>query len=549
EIYFKDSANYEVKFPSGDTFSMPPGQIREYRSVKWKIEKNRHANGKFSGDRIKVRISDPKVVTEEYQRKLVVGFTNKSKAVIGLSIEEVNPVRGVDFLNKLIEVYNSASINDKNQVAKNTMAFLDERLSYLTSELNLIEKEVEEYKSSRRITDLSAESQLYLETAREKDTQLSQVEFKLEVLSQIRNYVENSSITEPMPGTFGIDDAVLQVQLTSFNVLLAERERMMATAGPQSPLLLIKEQQIQSSRKAIEENLASLQKVFEASRKELEMQTSRIESSIRLIPSIEREFISIKRQQTIKEELYLFLLQKREEAGLTYAAAIADSRLVDAPHSTLSPIRPQRATIIQFAIAIGLLLPFFYIYFKDLFNNKIISLDDIRKLSRIPFLGEIALKADGGGILISEKSKGIVAEQFRAIRTNLNYLHGNDSSKGRVTMVTSTISGEGKTFFAVNLAVSLAIGGKKVVLLELDLRKPKVSRYLGIDNDIGVSQYLIGAAELNGVVKASGVHDNFKVITSGPVPPNPAEMLLNENLSVLVNELKKEFDDIIIDTA
>lgn len=549
EIQILSKNRYEVLFPNGEKVITGLDEEHQYLQSVWKIIENPSITKSIGNNLIKVRISDPDQVTSYYQSKLKVGFTNKSKAVIGLTIEEVNPKRGTDFLNKLIEVYNSASVNDKNQVAKNTMAFLDERLNYLTKELSMIEKEVEQYKSSRRITDISSESTLFLQSAREKDKELSQVNFKLEILNQISKFIESSSVTEPMPATFGIDDAVLQSQLTSFNVLLAERERMMATAGPQSPLLIIKEQQIHSSRKAIEDNLASLRKVFLASKQELESQSMKIESSIKQIPTYEREFTSIKRQQSIKEELYLFLLQKREEAGLTYASAVADSRMVDTAYSSHEPVSPKKGLVIQLAFLFGIVLPFLYIFLKDLLNNKIISLDDLRKLSQIPFLGEIAYKESDNPVMISEKSKSTVAEQFRAIRTNLHYIHGRDIEHGRVTMITSSISGEGKTFFAVNLAVSLAIAGRKVVLLEMDLRKPKLSRYLSLNNSDGLSQYLVGMASLQSIIRPSGINENLSVISSGPIPPNPSEMLLGIQMEQLIDQLKENYNDIIIDTA
>ena len=549
EVQILNDGKYSVIFPDGNSVQTKLNETQTFKQAKWKLEKNGQASKDIAGDYIKIKISDPAAVTSNFQERLKVGFTNKSKAVVGLSIEEINAKRGIDFLNKLIEVYNVGSINDKNQVAKNTMAFLDERLSYLTSELSLIEKEVEQYKSSKRITDISSESQLYLEAAKDKDNQLNSVKFKIQVLEEISRYINTSSVTEPMPAIFGIDDAILQAQLSSFNMLLAERERMLATAGPKSPLLEIKEQQIHSARKAIEENLISLRNVLEASERELESQSHKIESSIRQIPTIEREFISIKRQQTIKEQLYLFLLQKREEAGLTYASAVADSKMVDTAHTTNIPVSPRKSLVIQLSLALGLILPFSYIYLKDLLNNKVISLEDLRKLSQIPLLGGITYKQSDSNIMITPQSKSTIAEQFRAIRTNLHYIHGKENEFGRVSLVTSSISGEGKTFFAVNMAISLSIANRKVILLEMDLRKPKLSKYLGLENNHGLSQYLVGLTSLEAVIRKSGVHENLDVISSGPVPPNPSEMLMGTAMDQLIGKLKQEYDDIIIDTA
>jgi len=540
---------YTVKLTDNVQVQTGVGAIQKFKDGKWMLVKNPAFKTRLERNEIKISIDNPEVVTDRFQRNLNVGFTSKSKAVVGLGIKDVNPERGVDFLNKLIEVYNAASVNDKNLVARNTMAFLDERLNYLKQELSIVESELEQYKSSRGITDISSESQLFLESAKEKDTQLSQVNFKLQMLDDITRYVQNSSTTEPMPAIFGIDDAILQAQLTSFNVLLIERERMLATAGPKSPLLLIKEQQIQSARNAIIENLETLRKSYLASKNEISAQSSRIESSIRQIPRIEREFIGIKRQQTIKEQLYLFLLQKREEAGLTYASAVADSRMVDAANASNEPVSPRRGLVFQICLACGLGLPFLYIYFKDLLNTRIISRDDLKKIAHIPFLGEIGYTKSNTPIVIDSKSKSHVSEQFRVIRTNLQYVHGKETGKGRVTLITSSISGEGKSFFAANLAVALAITGRKVVLMEMDLRKPKLSQYIKINQETGITQYLVGLNSMNDIIKPSGIHPSLDFISSGPIPPNPSELLMSDSLDQLIEDIKNKYDDIIIDTA
>jgi len=549
EVRRLKNGKLRVKFDGDRQTETAYESVGTFKDSRWKLIPNEKYTGPSDWTETVIKVTDPNIVIADYQSRLQVGFTNRNKAVIGLTIHEENPRKGVDFLNKLIEVYNLASVADKNRVAKNSMAFLDERLDYISKELSMIEKELEDFKSSRKLTDISSESSMYLSRAIDKDAQIAQSRFKLQLLDDISRFVAESSINEPMPATFGIDDAVLQAQLSSFNVMLAERERMLATSGPQSPLLVIKEQQITTARNTINENLLSLRKVMEASLRELQNQSADIEGSIRLMPVIEREFISIKRQQSIKEQLYLFLLQKREEAGITYASAVSDSRIVDPAYYSPVPVTPRKGLVIQIVLAMAVLLPFVFIYLKELLNNKIVSPADLRKLSDVPYLGEIAFNETNRKIVIGEKSRSVIAEHFRSVRTNLGYIAAvKREGDCKVIMITSSVSGEGKTFCAINLALSVALTGKRTLILDLDLRKPRLARYLGIDNDTGVSSYLSGAVASDQIIRTTDLHEGLSVVTSGPVPPNPSELLVNERAEHLIQTFRTRFDFIIIDT-
>ncbi|MFN9595828.1 MAG: polysaccharide biosynthesis tyrosine autokinase [Bacteroidota bacterium] len=272
-------------------------------------------------------------------------------------------------------------------------------------------------------------------------------------------------------------------------------------------------------------------------------------SDLRGIPALKMELDKVLRQKDIKEQLYLLLLQKREEAALSYASTTADSRIVEKPQGAQEPVSPRREQILLYAIIAGFVIPLGYVFLKDAFNTKVIGLEMITKVTNAPLLGTLSEHPHKNTpIVVNNKERSTIAEQFRTIRTNLHYLHGPGYDKGRVVMVTSSTSGEGKTFFAINLANALAISGRKVVLLELDLRKPKIAKYLKQKPELGFSQFMVGEAEANNIIYPSGVSDNLYFVPAGIVPPNPSELLLLDRYDQLIDKLKLEFDDIIIDT-
>ena len=511
---------------------------------KWKNEEINWAN-----EDINITIHDPKDIVDQCLDRLSIELASKQSTVLKLGFESVVPQRGKDVLNTLIQVYNEAALTDKSKTTQSTIQFIDERLKLISGELTEVEKNIEGFKSSRGLTDITSDAQLYLENVKVNDAKLNEVELQISVIKDIQRYVNSNSPQEKLPSTLGMNDPVLLGQITQLGELQLKRDQLLATTQPGNPLLVPIVKQIETTRAGILANVQNIAKSLENTRTELKGYNNQYVGSIKQLPGQERQFISIKRQQTIKESLYLYLLQKKEEAALSYASAVADTRIVDPAFSSKSPIKPKPKMIYLASLFLGIILPLGYVYTKELLNNKIESAKDISKLTNAPILGNIMYNEGSEAIVVNATSRTAIAEQFRVIRTNMQFLHGkHEVGRGKVTLLTSSMSGEGKSFVTSNIGVALAISGKKTVLLELDLRKPKVSQYLELVNKTGLSNYLIGKAEIKDIIQLSGLHSNFFVVGSGPIPPNPSELLIHDEIETLIEYLRANFDEILIDT-
>lgn len=508
-------------------------------------------SAKYEYEDINVHFIEVKALAEQMLTRLEVQQPNIKSTVLQLTYEDSDIQRSKDVLNKLLDVYIQSSLSDKNSEASNTLKFIENRLGLITGELGDVEKDVESYKTNQGITDISAESQLFLENIKENDSKLNEVNTKISILESVDNYIQNAGDGAVAPATYMIDDPVLVSLLTKFNELELQRERYARTTTAKNPLLETINTQLAGTRQSIRENVQNLKRGMAVTKKNLESINTRFSAGLRSIPKKEREFVGIKRQQSIKEELYLYLLQKREETALAYASTVTDSRLIDAPISTFHPIKPKKALVWLGAGALGLIIPFFLINLLFMLNNTVQRREDIERVTHSAVLGEIGqMKATVGGqpgdeSIIKMTSRSAVAEQFRALRTNLQYLGDGNC---RVIMFTSSIGGEGKSFVSINLAASLAYSDKRVLLIGLDLRKPTLHDRLSVPNKFGASNCLIGQGHYEDFIQSTGVHPKFDVLTSGPIPPNPSELLSNGKLPELLKELRTQYDYILIDS-
>ena len=528
----------EAKYKYGQKFRNPWGLFTVLKGVE-----SEHRE-------VEVRFSDVKNLTNSMLARLEVLKPNQKSTVLELSFEDTSIQRGKDVLNKLLDVYVQSSLNDKNSEASNTLKFIESRLGLITGELGDVEKDVESYKRNQGLTDISAESNLYLQNIKENDAQLNDVNIKISVLESVDNYIKNAGEGTPAPATYMINDPILVSLLTRYNELQIQREKYAQTTQASNPLLGTINTQIANTRQAIRENVQNLRRGLDVTKNSLEGVNSRFSAGLRSIPQKEREYIGIKRQQTIKEGLYLYLLQKREETALGYAATVTDSRLVDAPMASYNPIKPNKMYVWLGSGAAGLLIPLLLVNALLLLNNTVQTKEEIEKTTHSSVIGEIGhMKTDrnlpADEAIIKMSSRSAVAEQFRALRTNLQYL-GDGTC--RVIMFTSSIGGEGKSFVSINLAASLAYSDKRVLLIGLDLRKPTLHERMQISNKYGASNCLIGQGTPEDYIQSSGVHPKFDVLTSGPIPPNPSELISNGRLPVLLSELREKYDYILIDS-
>lgn len=489
----------------------------------------------------------PNVAVQNYQELLSVTPASKNATVIELSIEDAIPERGVALVNNMIDAYNQAAVDDKNKFAANTLVFLDERLKLITGELDSVESNVERYKSREGITDVTEESKSFLQTIQETDLKQSEIEIQLGVINNIEKYLNSPDVEGgKFPAVFGLDDKVLPELLKQLSELSLSKQSLLKTTSEGNPKIQAINENIQSLRVTIAENVRNIRQNLLAASSKLKSRNAEFEGIIKNIPSKEKGLIDVTRQREIKNNIYGFLLQKREEAALSYASTVSDSRTIDLARSSDRPVKPKKALILLMAAVLGLVLPALYVGLVDVFDDKMGKKADIERIAKAPVMGEISFVKDGSSLLVRDKPRSVVSEQIRSLRTNMQYL-SNDGHPVQCILFTSSVSGEGKSFISLNLGASLALTDSSVVILELDLRKPKLHSALSLSNTNGLSNYLIGKEQISEIITPIEGFKKYDIITSGPIPPNPAELLLNGKLDQLIKELKTSYDYVIID--
>jgi tyrosine-protein kinase Etk/Wzc len=500
------------------------------------------------GTKIIIRFKDIQQVADYYNAAIGVQPINKNASILYLTLTDPLPDKAKDVVNKLMEVYNREAIEDKNLMATNTLKFLDERLRYLTTDLSNTERIVEKYKSHNGLTDITTQASNYTEQASNYNTQLSEWAVQIEVLGSIEKYLqsdaERSSI---VPSTLGIKDETLLILINQFNGLQIERERMLRTTQPSNPLVQNMNEQLIKLRLRILENLRNIKRGLQITSNNLQANVGQFQSRIKKVPSMERELLQINRQQSIKQNIYSYLLQKREETAISLAATASVARVLDPAMGGNYPISPNGQVIYLMSLLLGLGLPFAGIYISRVLNNKVQAQQDVTAILPTPILGEIAHSDYPGAIVVDKSNRSPIAEMFRLIRANLNFLAMG--KENIVILTTSSRSGEGKTFFSINLAISLAITSKRVVLLDLDLRNPKIAKTLKLASGLGITDYLVtNNVLLKDIIRHSEEAPDLFIISSGTLPPNPAELMMSPKFAHLIQQLKESFDYIIIDT-
>lgn len=499
------------------------------------------------GRLIKLKFSQKESLIGAYINQIQIELLNAKSTVLQLSIESPVPEKGKAILSKLLETYTFSALEDKNLEASNTLRFIEDRLKLITGELVSVEKDVESYKTSQGITDLSTEANLFLEKVKENDTKLNEVDIQLKVLEGVERYLQSGQGTVA-PASLMVTDPILTSFIEKLSELELQKEKMARTVQPGNPFLETLNTQIANTKQAVRENVNNQKNGLLVTRTSLAGLNKRFEGSISRIPRKEREFVTIQRQQNIKENLYLLLLQKREETALSYASTVTDSRLVDKPYATPAPIKPNTKVIYLVALLLGIVVPAAVMNIRELLNDRVQSRKEIESETGLPVFGEIALKPkEIKTNLLDVQSRTFIAEQFRLLRTNLQYINPDNKHKGNVILLTSSTSGEGKSFITLNLAISIATLGKRVAVLELDMRKPKLTKYLGLTRDKGISNFLAGAADPMEIAKKTEI-ENLFLASCGPLPPNPAELLSNGKMETLLATYREYFDYILLDT-
>lgn len=502
--------------------------------------------------KLNVRIASPTAVAQNYAQNLSVNPTSKTTTIAQVSLKNSHKQRAVDFINRLVAIYNQDANDEKNEVAEKTAEFIEERIGIINAELGAAENQLATFKQQAGLTDLSSDAQLALQESSkyeqlrvENATQIQLVEF----LKTYINQEENAN--EVLPANVGLKDQNLSTVIEQYNTMIIERKRLLRTSSESNPAIINMNTGIEAMRRSVQTTVESVLKGLYITKADIDKQTSKFEARINKAPQQEKEFLTIARQQEIKAALYTMLLQKREENAITLASTATNGRIIEEALAGTAPIAPKKMIIALVALIVGLGLPIALVFVRDLLKYKIESREDVQKITHAAILGELP-RCDtktSGSIVIQENKNNLMEECFRGLRTNMLFM----LEKGQqVILFSSTQPGEGKSFVAGNTAASLAFLGKKVLIMGMDIRKPGLNKVFRLSNRaVGITNYLSDPEHTNllDTIQHSDISPNLDILPGGPVPPNPTELVAREHLDHAIEELKKHYDYIILDTA
>ncbi len=478
--------------------------------------------------------------------KLKVNPLNKDATIVTLSVQDNIKERAMDFLNKIGEVYINRDVRDKAAVAGLTLKFVDEQLADISKTLGGIEQDLQNFKEEKGTVNLSQESQAYLEKLTTIDADRIKSEMDLSSLDYLYDYVtKNKDLTQLAPSSLGTPDPLLVNLIADLQRLQTKRKTLRFGTSDANPAVKEIDEQIAATKNSLIENIQSIRNGVKVGLLGISKELAQSEAQIKKVPRIERELLGIQRNFSVNENIYLYLLQKKAETGIAKATAVSDNKVLDLASVNEKPVIPNNKAVAIVALLLVVLVPLFIILLQGFIQNTISSRDDIERLTKIPIIGIVGHMTTGNRMAVANKPKSSIAEAFRSIRANLMYFGLSEAKK--VVLITSNVGGEGKSFSTLNLASVLALQHYKVIIVGMDLRKPQLVADLGVKNDKGVSNYLIGAVSLTEVIQKTPV-ENLDIISSGPVPPNPAELLAKKETVELLNKLKGMYDFVIIDT-
>ena len=516
------------------------------------------ANGNYTlseGSTLYVSIVSPETASMKFKRYFNVSPTSKNTTIVRLSIIDEIPRRAIDYLNQLAVCYNRQANEDKNEVAYRTEEFINGRLEKINAELGETEGQLEAYKRSQHMTELRMNANAAMGGASEYDQRLADANTQVALLNSISNYMDQpENQYQTLPSNVGLNDATASSLINRYNEIVLQRNKLLRTASEESPSVLPLTAQLDDLSRSIKGAMAQSRRNMEIQRSAISAQYNKYSSQISATPEQERMLTQIGRQQEVRSGLYLMLLQKREENSISLASTADKGKLIENPESN-GQVTPVPSVVIPIALVVGLLVPGLVLFLLKFFRYKIEGHDDVARLTQLPIIADVAVASETAktkaDIVVHENKNNQMEEIFRAMRTNVQFMLREGQ---KVIMFTSTTSGEGKTFNCANLAVSFALLGKKVVLVGLDIRKPRLAELFEIeDHKHGITPLLAQEHPSEDDVKAqilpSGVNGNLDLLLAGPVPPNPSELISRQSLETVVDILKANYDYVLIDTA
>jgi capsular exopolysaccharide synthesis family protein len=534
--------NHQYRYPLDSFVNSPFGRL--------KFIPNKYFEADTSTKQLYFTLDNPKSVVSSFLSGLKAEAASKLSSIVDLSYRDVSPLRAENILNELINAYQESANAEKNNLARNTLNFVNTRLALVSHDLDSIEKKVQQFKSGNQAVDISAQGQLFLQNVSANDQKLGDVNTQIAVLDKVENFVKSNtnSPTGIVPSTLGVSDPMLNKLIDELYTTELQYDNLKKTVGENNPALLALQSKINKIKPSILSNIKSQQQSLNATRNNILATNGAYNSVLQAVPQKERELLDISRQQQIKSNLYSFLLQKREESEIAYASAVSNSRVVDYAQASPDPVSPKRMLIYIIFIVLFLGICGAVIFVKEYLTGKVLYRHEIESLTSIPIIGEVAFDKSKDKIVIEKGTRSFVAEEFRKLRISLSFL-GIDSNHKKI-LITSSISGEGKSFISANLAVSLSLTGKKVVLVDMDLNNPTIDKILNVNREEGVTEFLEGEKDPEEIIKHVDAHENLFFISAGAVlPENPSELLANGKVNELINYLDNIFDIVVIDTS
>jgi tyrosine-protein kinase Etk/Wzc len=551
KIYFHfsktDSTIYinETKYPLNEWINSPWGTIRFLANPHYSPStKKPREIVKYYFDLITLDHA-----TNGVLGNLTVSAVSKLSSIINLSIKDPIPVRGESIISEIIIAYNEASAERKSSIAIKTLKFIEDRLKNASRELDSVESSIQRYRDATGVVNMSEQSRQYLESIETNDRQLSTFNIQLSALDEVEKYVQaKSNNGNIVPSTFNINDPSLSSLLTKLSNAQAQYEKLRRTTAENNPIMLSLQDEIEKTKPNILENIRSERKNIDAGKATLMQAKDRYNSMLSTVPQKERQLVEVSRQQNIKNDIYSFLLQKKEETAYSITSILPDCYIVSNPTTSSVPVSPKKPFLGILALVIPAGFCIVLISLRDVFNSKILYRTDIEKITKYPIIGEIIQEKLKSKIVTENAERSFIAEQFRLIRTALKH-QGSPPGNVKRILVTSCIKGDGKSFISTNLAMSLARSGKKVALFELDLHQPKLREIFDLPSSNGITDYLLGNVSEEEIIFPTTKHANVFLIPAGHLVEEPSELLVNGKLEILFNYLDKKFDTLVIDTA